>query len=181
MPAKNLESLRKRLNRIVKEEICACLRAGKTDLETVACRVETRASVLIEQLAPKLAAAEVREIVQRFLKKTEVGPDPKEEPDVAQQMEFAGMDEFRGIPPNVTYEDEPGHVAYVCYLDTKQLERAAALRLLAKSIEADQQTYFAMKAGNDFADTLVRIYGDLPLSELYRLYRADRGRRAAGI
>jgi hypothetical protein len=178
MQPENLESLRKQLNRIAKEEIRSCLRAGKTDLETVAQRVEIRASVLIDQLAPELAAAEVREIVRRLLKKTEVEPEDAQAVD--SQTEFAEMDEFRGIPPNVTYEDRPGHVAYVCYLDTQQFERAAALRLLEKSIEADQQTYLAMKAGNDFAEALVQIYGDLPLSELYRLYKKDQRRRASG-
>ena len=83
----------------------------------------------------------------------------------------------RGIPPNVTYEDKPGHVVYVCYLDTTQFERAAALALLAKSIAADQQTYLALKAGNDFADSLVPLYGDLPTRDLYRHFM---GGHAAG-
>lgn len=179
MQPENLESFRKQLIRIAKEEIRDCLRSGqKTDRETVAQRVEARASILIDQLAPELAAAEVREIVGRLLKKTEVPPEDAEA--MARQMEFSEMDEFRGIPPNVTYEDTPGHVAYVCYLDTQRFERAAALALLAKGIEADQQTYLAMKSGNDFSDTLVAIYGDLPLRELYRRFKEDRGRRAGG-
>lgn len=174
MQPENLESLRKQLIRIAKEEIHACLRAGKTDLETVARRVEVRASVIIDQLAPELAAAEIREIIRGLLKRTEVRPDDTE---AIRQMEFASMEEFRGIPPNVTYEDKPGHVVYICYLDTTQVERAAALRLLAKSIEADQQTYLALKAGNEFADSLIAIHGDVPLWELYRRYKSDQDRR----
>jgi hypothetical protein len=178
MPPENLESLRRKLTKIIAEEIRACLRAGPTDRETVAERVEDRASMLIKKLAPMLAAAEVRAIIGRMLKKTEVRPEDAVE--IVRQLEFSEMDEFRGIPPNVTFEDEPGHVTYICYLDTKSVERAAALRLLAKSIEADQQTYLAMKAGNEFAEALVKIYGDLPLWELYQSHKRDRANRQAG-
>jgi hypothetical protein len=178
MRRENLDSLRKQLIEIVKEEIRDCLRAGPTDLETVAQRVEQRASMLIRKLAPMLAAAEVRDIIGNLLKKTAVKPDDAESVD--RQMEFEQMDEFRGIPPNVTYEDRPGHIAYISYLDTREVERAAALILLAKSIQADQQTYLALKAGNEFAAHLAQVYGDLPLLDLYRRHKADQGRAQSG-
>lgn len=179
MPEEKLESLRRQLTKIIKEEIRTALRQGPTDRETIAKRVESRATMLIAQLEPELAAAEIREIIRRMLKTTEVKSEDTDA--MIQQMEFADMDQFRGIPYNVTYEDRPGHVVYVCYLDTRQFERAAALKLLADSIEADQQTYLAMKAGNDFADTLVLIYGDLPPRDLYRHYKADQQKRRGGI
>jgi hypothetical protein len=79
-----------------------------------------------------------------MLKRTQVNPV------VEEQLEFAGMEEFRGIPHNVTYEGRPGHVVYICYLDTINSQRTAALTLLGNSIAADQQTYLPMKAGNEF-------------------------------
>ena len=176
MPEENLESLRKKLNKIITEEIGDCLRSGATDLETVAVRVEKRASVIISQLAPPLAAAEVRAIIQRMMKKVAAA-----KPDDPRQMEFAGMEEFKGIPHNVTYEREievdgqrVRRVGYISYLDTFTWERDAALALLGNSIAADQQAFLYLKAGNDFAASLVERYGDLPLRELYQRWKASR-------
>ena len=69
-------------------------------------------------------------------------------------------------------------MGYICYLDTQIEERNAALALLGNSIAADQQTYLRLKAGNEFAAGLVRLYGDLPLRELYQRWKA--GGMAAG-
>lgn len=170
----DLTSLKKQLNKIIAEEIRKALRAGPTDRETVAQSVEKRATILMKKLALQLAAEELREMIRRMLKKVQFDPGK------AGQMEFAAMDEFRGIPPNVTYEDKPGHVAYICYLDTTETQRTAALALLAKSMAADQQTYRALESGNDFASELVKQYGDLPLRDLYRRYKDDHGQAAGG-
>lgn len=173
MQLENLESSRAQLTKIAKEEIRKCLQFGKTDLETVAKRVEERASKLIAKLAPELARAEVREIIRRLLKRTRIKPEP--EPSSPQmEFEFSNMEEFRGIPPNIAYEDAPGHVAYVSYLNSLEHQRTGALALLGDSIEADKRTYHALKSGNEFAEKLMRAYGDLPVRELYRKFRADQ-------
>ena len=86
MPEENLGSLKRKLNKIIVEEIRGCLRSGPTDLETVAGRVEKRASMIITQLAPFLATAEVRALIQRMMKKVAEKPN-----DDDRQMEFAEM------------------------------------------------------------------------------------------
>ena len=133
--------------------------------------------MLMEQLGSLLARRERREMIRAKLKKTEV--PPKKAIAAVRQMEFAEMEQFRGIPPTVTYDDGKGETKYIPYLDTHEFERAAALRLLADSIAADQQTYLAMKAGNEFASALVALYGDLPLWDLYGRWKKDQ-KRAQG-
>jgi len=176
MHHEDLGSLRKKLLKIGREEIVACLRTGSTDLETVAVRVEARAEWLIEKLWRGMARADLRRMLSGLLKRTEVKPE--DEAEVSRQLEFSEMEEFRGIPYNVTYYDKPNHCSYTCYLDTLTAERDLALALLAKSILADQQTYLLLKAGNEFAASLVAIYGDLPLWDLYTRYKADQQRKA---
>jgi hypothetical protein len=161
------------LNRIIDEEIRAALRKGPTTVEAVDQKVKTRCSILMEQVGMLLAARERREMIRQKLKKTEVAPKQAAAAMQRMQMEFSGMEEFRGIPPTVTYATKEGIVKYIPYLTTHECERAAALKLLADSIAADQQTYLAMKSGNEFAAKLVNIYGDLPLWELYRHWKTD--------
>jgi hypothetical protein len=72
-----------------------------------------------------------------------------------------------------------GRKLNIPYLDTHEFERAAALKLLADSIAADQQTYLAMKSGNEFAASLVARYGDKPLWKLYQFYLKDQKRKKA--
>jgi hypothetical protein len=57
--------LKKQLTKIAEEEICTCLRSGRTDVETVAQRVEARAPVMFAALGAALVDAEVRKIVRR--------------------------------------------------------------------------------------------------------------------
>jgi hypothetical protein len=174
MSSESLPSLRKQLNNIVREEIAASLLLGKTDRKAVKEPAVKRAQDLIAKLGSSelnsamlwLVAFFVSIMIGRMWKRVRVD-DPR-------QMEFSEMDEFRGIPDNVTYEDERGHVAVIRYLDTQELERNAAETLLANSIAADQKTLLAMKAGNNFATALVKIYGDLPLWELYKRYKDDQ-------
>lgn len=169
---KRLNRLRQQLLKIIDEEARRCLRKGTTTLEIVDASVAARTKVLMRQLGPVLAIAERRALVRRRLKRTVVPMAHIER--ATHQMEFADMEEFRGIPPTVTFQPEHGPVDYISYLDTTEFERAAALQLLARSIAADQQTYLALKAGNEFAARLVKKYGDLPLWDLYSRYREDR-------
>jgi hypothetical protein len=175
MNQENQNLWEKQLNKIIDEEVRACLLAGPTDLETVAEKVEARASVLINKLSKALAYQHVRERIRRKLKRTQVLPCDLE--GEARQMAFEEMDEFRGIPPAVTYEDKPGHVVYISYLDTRELERAAALALLYRSITYDQKAYLALHSGNEFASRLAQTYGDLPLWDLYQRYQANTAAR----
>ena len=180
----HLEELKKKvklalaqLNKIIDEEIKNALLKGKTTLEAVDRKVKARSSMLLEQLGTLLAERYRRLMIRRKLKKTEVCPEKAAA--TAAQMEFAKMEEFRGIPPTITFMGEAGNVEYIPYLDTREFERAAALQLLARSIAADQQTYLAMKSGNEFATKLVAKYGDKPLWDLYRLYARDQKRKQA--
>jgi hypothetical protein len=183
MPQENLGLLRRQLVNIAKEEVRASLRTGKTDRETVALRVEDRASTLLTKLAPVMVSAELRNIVAHLLKKTDIRSGEEEEEkatsETYRQMELAEMDEFRGIDPNVTYVDKPGHVAYIPYLKTRQAQRAAALKYLDQGIAADLEKRQAMEAGNDFADTLVELYGDEELLDLYVKWKTADDERAS--
>jgi hypothetical protein len=177
MPQEDLGLLRRQLVKIAKEEVRTSLRTGKTDRETVALRVEARAATLIWKLAPLLISAELRNIVAHLLKKTDISGNEEEAAAVAEtyrQMELADMEEFRGIDPNVTYEDRPGHVIYIPYLKTRKAQRAAALAYLDRGIAADLEKRQAMEAGNDFADPLVELYGDEELLDLYVRYKTDQ-------
>ena len=161
----------------MKRFVQRCVKVPPT-LDDVDTAVEGRCSMLMEQVGPLLAKRERREMVRAKLKKTEV--TPKKAAAVVRQTEFAEMEEFRGIPPTVTYENAGAEVEYIPYFNTTEIERAAALRLLADSIAEDQQTYLAMKSGNEFASTLVTLYGDLPLWDLYGRWKKDQKRKERG-
>ena len=170
----DLDSLRKRLLKIIGEEIRYALRLGPTDLEAVYARVMERSSMLVERLQKPLAEAELRAMIQRKLKHTALRPDEILTKTEDRQMGLEGMEEFRGVPESVSYEDRPGHVAYIPYLDTLEFHRVAAALLLSMQMEADAKKYRALTAANDFAASLVALFGDLPLHELVSLWQAGR-------
>jgi hypothetical protein len=175
MPPESLASLRKQLNEIIAEEIRFCLRKGRTDLQTVAALVKKRASRVIKRLQKPLAEAEVVAMVGRALKRV----NSKEGEDEDRQLVFAGMGEFSGVPYNIAFsldaedDDEP-KVIYTPYLDSLEADRAAALELLGRSIQADEHKYHALKSANAFASSLVALYGDLPLGQLYKLHKEQK-------
>jgi len=173
------KELLKRLNRIIDEEIRACLKKGKTDVEIVCEKVEKRASVLLSDLGDKLGKQKLRDRVRTKLKHTAVDPNDAEETvEQDRQIRFKEMEEFRGVDPTITFEDKPGHVAFIQYVDAKRFERRAAERLRKKSLDFDENKYLVLVARNDWCDLLIPQYGDLPAGELWQLWKNDQSAAA---
>jgi hypothetical protein len=121
----------------------------------------------------------IRIMIQHRLKHVSVTPEEAAEQQAQdeQQPYLPEMEEFRNIPESVSIRLPVGRCIYVPYAATLEADRINALGVLAMSIEADQRKYHAMKSGNEFASALVKIYGDLPLAELVKRWKADGARK----
>lgn len=178
MRENDLNSLRARLSKQIDDIIRDCLLSGQTDVETVHGLVKKKVSMrTFYPLILELANKHVRNIIQRRLKYTAV--PPAEIITNQQQLELAAMDEFRGIPDSISYEETPGHVVYVPYRETLEWQRVAALALLDGNIRDVQHSRQRLAAGNRFATLLVAHYGDLALSQLLDKWNAE-GKPALG-
>ena len=163
MKQENLDSLLDRFYKIADREIANLLRRGPTDLDAVCEAIELSSSMLLDRLKPMLGDRQWRIMVQRRLKHTRVAlPDALRKAALeAQQPEFDFHDiqQFRGVPDSVTYEDKPGHVVYIHYLDTTKVTRKASRDLLAASIDADLKQLNALDTANEYADHLTESLG----------------------
>lgn len=163
MKDENLDSLLERFHKIAEREISSHLRRGPTDLETICQSIEESSTVLLGKLEPLLGKQQWRIIVRRKLKRTRIElPEALKQAaqEAAQpEFDFHDIEQFRGIPDAITYEDQPGHVTYIHYLDTSKRIRKMARNYLAASIESDQKQLNALDAGNDHADALTEELG----------------------
>ena len=186
----------RRIAKIINQHIRECLLFHKkTDVDTVYDMVTDSCSHTLSRVLPTLGRKYLRIMIQHSLKHVHVDPDRpiimddgtgmdpgadtvplRKGQEIAEesrlQPDLPGMEMFRNVPNQVSIRLPSGHVIYVPYLETLEADRAAALELLGKGIEADQRKYHALQASNEFSSALVRLYGDLPLHEL-----VDRWRR----
>ena len=154
---------------------------GTTDVETVARRVKQLTKPFLSDLLLLLGELMFNSVIGKRMKrgfkrfrfrrknKTQTYPEPTE------QLDFEGMEAFRGYPAQLTYEDKPGHVVYVDSNKSRALDRDKGEEYLEQLLEWDKQRINFLKTGNRFARQLVKTYGDLPLEELRRRWKQDHG------
>jgi hypothetical protein len=66
------------------------------------------------------------------------------------------MEQFRGYPAQLKYEDKPGHVIYVDSRKSRAIDRDKAAEYLEQLLEWDKQRIRLLKNGNRFAERLVK-------------------------
>jgi len=181
-----LDSLLERFYKIVDREIRQLLRKGPTDLDAVCKAIEESSSMLLLKIEPALGKRHWRIIVQRRLKHTQIPPSKALAKAAAAarqpEFDFHNIEQFRGIPDSVTYEDQPGHVTYLHYLDTTKILRKISRDLLSTEIAADIKQLHAREASDQYADRLTEDYGgdeNTPLRNILVRWFADDERQQA--
>lgn len=168
----------------------ACYRRdGFADLSGVWEEMERTNGHTVKRLVPSFGRQYQRIIVQQMLKRNAMNNGHQhQEAEAAEvaasqqpEFDFADIEQFRGAPVTISLEDRPGHVIYVPFQDSTRRQRELSLKLLDASIHHDTDRREAQARGTRFADTLADLYGDLPVKELIRLWRAARRGGAAGV
>jgi hypothetical protein len=182
-PQMSLEELilMRDLNRVIRQEVRYCqIHDRPADVEKVYRLVCDVAAILVEKVIGPMGHRQLRVKIQHALKRTVVdeGNAAANEADAQEQqpeLDFANMEEFRGIPPSIAYAEPEGsgHIVYVPYAEAIKIRRDGAVKLQDKGIVYDVKSRQLLVSGNAFADSLMKRYGDLPVKELVRLWRAD--------
>jgi hypothetical protein len=181
-----VEELRllRRLSHVIRQQVRYCqLHDKPADVEKVYQLVCDTASILVGQVVGPMGHQQLRIKIQHALKRTEINQSAsaarqaegiEREPDQA-ELDFANMEQFRGIPPSIAYEEPEGsgHIVYVPYIDAVKAQRDGAASLHHKGITFDVKAEELLLASNRFCDSLIPLYGDLPVRELIRLWRED--------
>lgn len=192
----NLKLFTRRLNKIIDREIREAEFEGNgaTDVDTVYRRVKKSCSTFIDKLLDWFKEQHLKNMIRHRLKHPGGRRSGKASSSSYQraaseafreredeQLVFPGMEEFRGYPPKLSYEDEPGHVKFVNSRRSVESDRDQAEKYAEKLsgwfIKRNQK----LKAGNRFARTLVKAYGDLPLEELVERWQKDHGAESAEL
>ena len=183
-------SLTRKLNKIIQSEIADAQHqgSGKTDVETVFQRVKARCKNFLHDLAFLFFDRYLRLLIGHKLKHRNNGAGygrrrrdpagaagPDLSPGADKQYVFPGMEEFRGYPEQLTYEDKPGHVIFVDARKSLEYDRAEAEKYAEKLTKWHIRRTTRLKKGNRFARRLLKLYGDLPLETLVEQWQADHG------
>lgn len=177
--------LHKQFHRILEQAIRSLYRRIRKpiDLDGVWAEMETAHSYTLAQMRPNFGEQYMRVLVQHRLKRTVMSAKEQDraEAQAAQtELDFEDIEQFRGAPRGISYEDRPGHVVYVPFEDSHCEQRRLSLVLLDKNIGQDMVRREAQVAATKFADSLAKIFGDLPPRELIRLWRKRGGVGSAG-
>lgn len=156
------------------------------DLDGVWQEMEATHSFTLHQMRPSFGEQYMRILVQHRLKRTAMTAKQQEAAQaeavagVQVELDFDDIEQFRGAPRSISYEDRPGHVVYMPFEDSTREQRRLSLALLDKNIGQDMVRRQAQITATDFADRLADTFGDLPLKDLVRLWRGQGGAAGAG-
>ena len=156
--------------------------AGTTDVATVAGRVQRLCKPFLNDLLLLLGDIYFKLVIGQRMKRRGSGirllrfrrrRKAIAGSETEQQLVFEGMEELRGYPAQLTYEDKPGHVVFVDSRKSREFNREKGEQYLEQLHEWDKQRINFLKTGNRFARQLVKAYGDLPLEELVERWKRD--------
>ena len=91
---------------------------------------------------------------------------------VAEQLELAEMEQFRGVPLQVSYLNGNNKVKWTPWFIAKREERAAAIAHRRMKCDESDAVLDAMESSDAWLNALATVYGDLPAYELVRLWKA---------
>src|SRR5260370_547048 len=116
-------------------------RQGYADLDDVCTEMERTSSRKLKRLAPRFGRQYMRILAQHELKRRDMKTNGRHRTTSQKhrctnapittveqsELDFADIDQWRGIPPSVTLEDRPGHVIYMPWEDLIRWQRHACL------------------------------------------------------
>jgi hypothetical protein len=177
MKEESLKSLRRRLTKVCLRELRAVSRNFTAPFQLLDAhrRVIRSNTGLLDQLSKPLREAEVWNILRALSKKAHRAGNQQQ---VAEQLELAEMEQFRGVPLQVSYIDGRKVKWTAWFIALKSERRAAIAHRRIKCAQSDA-VLDAMESSDAWLDPLTERFGDLPPYELVRMWKEAGGQTVA--
>lgn len=181
---KESRRLRASFNRSIDNAIRECERKSgdhTADVEGVYAEVMASSSRLLQRITPILADEQIRILIQHRLRRSAISPEEAEvklqQEAMQQEFDFFNMEQFRGLTRRISFEDKPGHIAYIDYQLSLQFHRTSSMTIKQSSIQNDQKYLQTEAAADQWLARRVKEFGDLPAGELVRLWLEKQNRK----